>query len=526
MNAIDATIIVGSLVVVVLVGLLASRGQDKSAKGYFLASGKMPWWLIGAGFVATSVSSEQIVGTVGATYTHGMGIANWEWFAPNKFFIIVIFIPLYLKNRITTIPDLLSRRYGPLCADIYSWVMLVAYIFIFMPPVLYGGSLAFSELTGWGFHVVLWTTVILVGLYTVQGGLKAVMWTDAVQCVMLIGGGVLLFFVALSQIDGGWGAMVEASPERFHLYHPPDNEMSPFLGFLAATVGLFLFYSAGSQVMIQRVLSARSTWDGMMGILFSCFINLFRPLVTCFLGLVVFHWIHVMKMAEPLENADTTFPFVLANMSPDWGLRGIVLTGFLAAVMSTISSLANSTATIFSLDIYGKLINRNAPDSRVVAVGKTVSLLSLILAALVAPYIEHIGMFKYFQKGVTYLATPFICVILMGFLWKRTNNAAGLFGIIGGIVIQLALVGTFYSLGIELHWLYIAFIAQVIIMAGMFAVSLVTLPPSRQQWEPFLWTPALLRNIEGGENLRWYQTMKFWGLVFLVVWLVLYWWFW
>ncbi len=137
MNAIDAAIIVGSLVVVVLVGLLASRGQDKSAKGYFLASGKMPWWLIGAGFVATSVSSEQIVGTVGATYTHGMGIANWEWFAPNKFFIIVIFIPLYLKNRITTIPDLLSRRYGPLCADIYSWVMLVAYIFIFMPPVLY-----------------------------------------------------------------------------------------------------------------------------------------------------------------------------------------------------------------------------------------------------------------------------------------------------------------------------------------------------------------------------------------------------
>ena len=526
MNSIDITIIIGSLAVVVFVGMLASRRQDKSAKGYFLASGKMPWWLIGAGFVATSVSSEQIVGTVSATYTHGMGIANWEWFAPNKFFIIVIFIPIYLKNRITTIPDLLARRYGPLCADIYSWVMLVAYIFIFMPPVLYGGSLAFSELTGWNFYAVLWTTVILVGLYTVHGGLKAVMWTDAVQCVMLIGGGVLLFFIALGHVPGGWTAMVEASPERFHLYHPPDDEMAPFLGFLAATVGLFLFYSAGSQVMIQRVLSARSTWDGMMGILFSCFINLLRPLVTCFLGLVVFHWVHVMNMTGPLENPDTSFPFVLANMAPDWGLRGIVLTGFLAAVMSTISSLSNSTATIFSLDVYKKLIHPEADDARVVLTGKTVAMFSLVVAGLIAPYIEHVGLFQYFQKGVTYLATPFICVILMGFFWKRSNYAAGLFGIVGGIVIQLGLGGLLHHLDITMHWLYVAFIAQVIIMFGMFAVSLVTEPPSREQWEPFFWTPNLLKNIDGAEGRPWWQTLRFWGLVFVVVWSVLYWWFW
>ena len=263
-----------------------------------------------------------------------------------------------------------------------------------------------------------------------------------------------------------------------------------------------------------------------MGILFSCFINLLRPLVTCFLGLVVFHWIHVMHMAEPLENADTTFPFVLANMAPDWGLRGIVLTGFLAAVMSTISSLSNSTATIFSLDVYRKLINRDAPDSRVVAVGKLVSLGSLVVAGIVAPYIEHIGMFQYFQKGVTYLATPFICVILMGFFWKRSNNAAGLFGIVGGIVIQLAVVGLFWALDKKVHWLYSAFIAQVIIMCGMVIVSLFTAPPPREQWEPFRWTPDLLRNIEGSENLRWYQTLKFWGLVFVAIWITLYWWFW
>ncbi|MDY0169865.1 MAG: sodium/solute symporter [Thermoguttaceae bacterium] len=526
MNAIDVAIIIGSLAVVVFVGLRASRGQDPSAKGYFLASGKMPWWLIGAGYVATSVSSEQIVGTVGATYTHGMGIANWEWFAPNKFIILLFFIPIYLRSRITTIPDLLARRYGPLCSDIYSWVMLVAYVFIFMPPVLYGGSLAFSKLAGWDFYVVLWTTVVLVALYTVQGGLKAVMWTDAVQCVMLIGGGALLFFVALWQVPGGWPAMVEASPERFHLVHPPDDPMAPFLGFLAATVGLFLFYSAGSQVMIQRVLCARSTWDGMMGILFSCFINLFRPLVTCFLGLVVFHWIHVMHMAEPLENADTTFPFALAHMAPEWGLRGIVLTGFLAAVMSTISSLSNSTATIFSLDVYKRLIHPGADDARVVLTGKAVAMFSLIIAGLVAPFIEHVGLFQYFQKGVTYLATPFISVILMGFFWKRSNYAAGLFGIVGGLAIQLGIVGGLQYAGITLHWLYAAFIAQVIIMAGMFAISLVTEPPAREQWEPFFWRPDMLRHIDGAEGRPWYQTLTFWSIVFVIIWGFLYYWFW
>ncbi len=526
MNPLDVAIVVGSLAVVVLVGLWASRGQETTARGYFLASGKMPWWLIGAGFVATSVSSEQIVGTVGATYTHGMGIANWEWFAPNKLFIVVIFIPIYLRSRITTIPDLLRRRYGPLCADIYSWVMLVAYVFIFMPPVLYGGSLAFSELTGWNFHLILWTTVILVAAYTVQGGLKAVMWTDAVQCVMLIGGGMLLFFIALGQIPGGWSAMVEASPERFHLYHPPGDEMAPFLGFLAATVGLFLFYSAGSQVMIQRVLSARSTWDGMMGIVFSCFINLLRPLVTCFLGLVVFHWIHVMHAAEPLQNPDTTFPFVLSTMAPEWGLRGIVLTGFLAAVMSTISSLSNSTATMFSLDVYRKLVNPAADDERTVLVGKLAALISLIVAGLVAPQIENFGLFQYFQKGVTYLATPFIAVILMGFFWKRSNYAAGLFGIVGGIVIQVALVVGLHAWGIQLHWLYIAFIAQVIIMVGMLLVSLATEPAPREQWEPFHWSPALLQRIDGAEGRPWWQTLRFWGLVFTAIWATLYWWFW
>jgi len=176
----DILIILGSLVFVMAVGLWASRRQAKTARDYFLASERLPWWIIGSAFVSTSVSSEQIVGTIGAAYQHGMGIANWEWWClPTYLLVMVFFIPVYLKNRIATVPEFLTKRFSQLCGDIYSWVMLAAYVLVFLAPVLYGGSLVFSELTGWSFYVVLWVMVILVGLYTAKGGLmRSSPWTS------------------------------------------------------------------------------------------------------------------------------------------------------------------------------------------------------------------------------------------------------------------------------------------------------------------------------------------------------------
>jgi len=160
-----------------------------------------------------------------------MGVANWEWWAlPPYSMVIIFFIPLYLKNRITTVPELLSKRFGPLCGDIYSWVMLFVYVFVFLVPVLYGGSLTFHKLTGWNFYLILWGTALIVGLYTIKGGLGSIMWTDALQCVMLVGGGMILFFISLKAIPGGWAAMETANPQRFHLYRPLDDPLAPFPG--------------------------------------------------------------------------------------------------------------------------------------------------------------------------------------------------------------------------------------------------------------------------------------------------------
>jgi SSS family solute:Na+ symporter len=342
---------------------------------------------------------------------------------------------------------------------------------------------------------------------------------------MLIGGGVLLFFISLRHIPGGWGAMEAASPERFHLYQPPSHPKAPFLAILCATFGLFLFYQSTNQVMIQRVLAARSTWDGVMGIIFAGFINLLRPLVTCFLGFIVFHWIHVMHEAEPLEKLDQAFPFALRTFAPEWGLRGIVLAGFLAAVMSTIGALTNATATIFSLDVY-KRLHRDADDRRVVLVGRLAAACALVAACLVAPLVERWGVFQYFQTGVTYVATPFISVMLLGILWKRTNTEGALFGLIGGLAIQIALALGFWAMGIQLHWLYVAFVAQVLTMTGVVAVSLLTPAPQPACWEPFWWRPSLLAHYDEGVVRPWYKSLKLWFGVYALIWFYLYYRFW
>ncbi len=560
LSAIDLIIIAGSLLLVVVVGLRAGRAQDQSTQSYFLASGKMPWWIIGSAFVATSVSSEQIVGTVGVAYRHGMGVANWEWFTlPAYSLLLLIFIPMYLRNHIATVPEYLARRYGPLCADIYSWVMLTAYIFVFLVPVLYGGSLAFSQLTGWNFYAVLWGLVILIAAYTCKGGLTSVMWADAVQCLLLVGGGIVLFFLALSKIPGGWAAMESARPERFHLYCPPNDPMAPLAGLLAGISTVMIFYQAANQVMIQRVLSARSLWDGLMGIVWAGFINLFRPLITCFLGFVVFHWIHEMHrspeaLSQLAKNSDLTFPFALQTFAPSWGLRGLILAGFLAAVMSALSALANSTATLFSLEVYRKLIDRQATERRLVRVGQAASLLALVVAALLAPGVAWFGgIFKYFQTGVTYVATPFATVMLLGLFWWRANYASAVFGLIGGFVIHLTVgfglpwwlnrvyagvpggwVGNWVYVSVDasggqtlsVHWLYLASIAQILILVGMVLVARSTRAPDRAAIASYVWSPSWLRQFPTENPRPWYQSVWLWFALYAVIWCALYWRFW
>ena len=528
LSLLDVLIILGGTLLVVVIGLIAARKVKRTVNGYFLASGNMPWYLIGAAFVSTSVASEAIVGTVGATYKGGLGIANWEWWAlPTYLLTMMFFIPMYLRNKITTVPEMLNRRFGPVCRNIYSIVMLFGYVFIFLPPIIYGGSITLAELTGWNHYYVMAGIVLFTASYTLLGGLTSVMWTDAIQCILLIGGGILFFFLALNHIPGGWNAMIAAVPERFHLYHPPSDPEAPFLGLIVATFGVFLFYQSSNQVMIQRILSARSTWDGMMGLIFAGFINLIRPLVTCLIGLVVYHWLDVMHQGPSLlpDNQDRAFSLALETFAPS-GLKGIILAGFFAAVMAAISSLSNSIATIFTLDVYRNFWRRKAGDKDLIIAGQVSGGIALLVASLVSPLVGSVGLFKYFQTGVTYMATPFISVILMGVFWKRTSYKGAIAGLLGGLAIQILVVWVLFFAGIELHWLYVGGIAQVLTMLLIIMVSIRTEPPSEEQIRSFIWRRSWLKSLDDGVKRPWWKQVKLWLFLYALAWVYIYWRYW
>jgi SSS family solute:Na+ symporter len=355
------------------------------------------------------------------------------------------------------------------------------------------------------------------------------MWADLFQCILLMVGGIALFFSALGQIPGGWSALVAASPERMHLYQPPDHEMAPFLGMIVATFGAMTFYQVGNQAMIQRMLAARTTWDALMGLVFAQFINFLRPLVTCFLGLVVYHWVYVMHQDAPLKTPDLAFTYALGKFAPAWGVRGIVMAGLIAAVMAALSAQVNSASTLFSSDLYKKRIHPQATDREMVRVGRMASFIVLMLAAVLSPIVGLFGIFKFFQFSLTAIAIPFMATIFMGVLWKRVNYPAAMFGLVGGVCITSVLLAVFSgNVGNipELHFFYIGGIAQVTIMIGIAAVSLTTAPPDYAKIAPYVWSPKLLGTYDEGVRRPWYQQLKFWFGIVTVIWLYLYWRFW
>jgi solute:Na+ symporter, SSS family len=562
LNTIDVVIILVSLVFVTSVGILAGRKRGETARGYFLGGNRMPWWLIGTAFVATGISSEQMIGTVGAAYEHGMGIANWEWFIlPCYSLVLIFFIPIYLKNKVTTVPGFLADRFGPACGTIYSCMLLVFYVCIYTVTVLYAGSLAFSRvafpeaaanwpfyqtLSHWfascglqftdqvaqtcSFYIVLVIIVVGVGAYSIHGGLTSVMWADLFQCILLMVGGITLFFTTLSYIPGGWHALVAASPARMHLYQPPGHAMAPFLGMLIATFGTFTFYQVGNQAMIQRMLAARSSWDALMGLVLASFINFLRPLVTCFLGLAVYHWIYVMHQSPPLAKSDLAFTFALGRFAPSWGVRGIVIAGLVAAVMAALSAQVNSASTLFSADLYKKIIHPAATDREMVRVGRLASFTVLLLAAVISPVVGYFGIFKFFQFTLIAIAIPFMATAMMGLLWRRVNYPAALFGLVGGVLITSALLALFSGrvAGVpELHFFYIGGIAEVITMIGITIVTLSTPPPpDPARIAPYMWSLRVLSAYDEGQRRPWYQQVKFWWAIIAIVWFYIYWKFW
>jgi solute:Na+ symporter, SSS family len=443
----------------------SSRKQDSSAE-YFLAGRNIGWFAIGGSLFASNIGSEHIVGLAGSGATTGMAMAHWEMHAWCMLLLGWVFAPFYYRSNVFTMPEFMERRFDARVRWILSIVSLVAYVFTKVSVTVYAGAIVFQTLlpelqltlfgTVWGpFWIGAFATVVLTGIYTIFGGLRAVLYTDTAQAVILLAGSFFITYYGLEKL-GGWGELQAVCKERasdLALWRPMvqadstlpwwKNGDFPWLGIMIASPIIGIWYWCTDQYIVQRTLAARNLTQARRGAIFGAFLKLWPVLIFLIPGMI--GWaLHQKGMAFPSKVAngpmdgDQVFATMVMNLLPA-GLRGLVVAGLLAALMSSLSSLFNSCASLFTIDIYEKL-RPNQSEKHLVTVGRVVTALIVLLGMAWIPVMYKVaggGLYQYLQSVQGYLAPPITAVFLLGLFWKRINAQGALWGLVTGFVLGM-----------------------------------------------------------------------------------------
>lgn len=425
---IDVAAFVGFLAVVVGVSLYASRGE-RDAAGYFLAGRNLPWWLIGFSLIASNISTEHFVGMAGRGYDLGLAIASYEWMAAVTLVLVgLFFLPKFLRAGIYTIPEYLEYRYDARTRTLMALFLLAAYVFVALAVVLYAGALAMQSIFGLDVSVGVWLIAALAGAYTVYGGLKAVVWSDLIQGVALLAGAALLTVLGFKAM-GGVGPFLDAADDKLHTVLPWNHPEMPWVAVFVG--GLWipnLFYWGLNQFITQRTLAARSLADGQRGIFLAAFIKLLIPFLIVFPGIMAGE-----LFPELVGHPDEAYPVMMRELLPA-GLSGLVFAAFFGAVMSSLDSLLNSAATIFSVDLYKRRIRPDASSRRVTTVGRAATCVLAVAAALWAPVVGGAGsVFEYIQMFWGFVSPGIVAAFLFGLFVPRTPPVAAFGGMLLGI---------------------------------------------------------------------------------------------
>lgn len=412
----DLVFLVAYMVTVLVIGFAVGRRETATVGDYFRAGNRLPWYAVGFSIIAAGISSEQFVGEMGYAYKLGMPVVNWEWLIfPSLSIFLWIFIPLYVRARITTMPEYLERRYGGRARTLYACLIVASYVFANFALVFYTGGFAVEQMWGFNRHAAVWTLAALTGAYTIYGGLTSVAWTDFFQCLLLMGGGVYVFFAAMARIGWDFAAML-GTGQHAHLYAPADHPEVPWTAFVILALSTNVWYYATDQFINQRCLGARSEWHAKMGVLLAGGLQLILPLATCFPGMAYY------VMNPGLKNADAAYPSVVAAVVPA-GLRGVVVAAALGAIMSTVSGLVNSTSTMVTLDIVRRWKGRAWSERRLIVCGQVVGGVALTIgAALSMVVVKWENMFRYCQDIWGPMAAPAVVVFMGGALWKGARE--------------------------------------------------------------------------------------------------------
>jgi len=471
-NYLDYGIFVAYGCLIIGIGLWVSRKGKKTAEDYFLASKSLPWWAIGASLIAANISAEQFIGMSGSGFAIGLAIASYEWMAALTLLIVgKYFLPVFIKQELYTIPEFVEKRYSTNLKTILAIFWIGLYVFVNLTSVLYLGATALDTILGSGDGSILIYSIIGLALfaaaYSLWGGLAAVAWTDVVQVILLIFGGLVTTFIALGHVSpdgtilGGLSYIYEVVPHKFSMILEKGEIITPngkdawldLPGLAVLLGGMWvanLYYWGFNQYIIQRTFAAKSLAEAQKGIAFAAFLKIIIPLIVVVPGIIAYVLNAGPDGVVTAETVDPSFlgdfnnivndnaaPWLIGNFVPS-GLKGLVVAALAAAIVSSLASMLNSTATIFTMDIYQPYINKGASQGRLVNVGRITAAVALIIAVFLAPQLTNLGQaFQFIQEYTGVVSPGILAVFLLGLFWKKTTNNAAIWGVVLSIPIAL-----------------------------------------------------------------------------------------
>ena len=564
-----------------LVGIIVwvTRQKEESSDDYFLAGRGAGWLAIGASIFASNIGSEHLIGLAGAGASSGMAMAHWEI---QGWMILILgwaFVPFYSRSMVLTMPEFLEKRYNPESRTILSLISLISYVLTKVAVTVYAGGLVFQQVFGietlWGidfFWISAIGLVLITAVYTVLGGMKSVLYTSVLQTPILLLGSLIIVVLGLKQI-GGWNEMMEAvratpvndlGDSMGNLIRSNHDSAYPWLGVLVGSSVIGFWYWCTDQFIVQRVLSGRDEQQARRGAIFGAFLKLTPVFLFLIPGMIAFvihkntgNFLPLLESGK--VNADAAFPTLVATLLPA-GVKGLVVCGILAALMSSLASLFNSSAMLFTIDFYQKL----KPDSsqeKLVTVGRIATVVIVILGILWIPIMKSIGdvLYTYLQDVQSVLAPGIAAAFLLGILWKRTSAKGGMWGLLSGMIIGLTRLGAkvyyttqikaaefvdvdgnllasewakstgvdnwFYKAFYEFNWLFFSGCMLVVCMIIVVIVSLCTKAPEEDKIKGLVFGTASDEQLAATRN-SWNNWDLLWTGLILAFTVAFYWYFW
>jgi SSS family solute:Na+ symporter len=487
---IDLAIIGVYFLIVFAIGFYFAR-KERTSTDYFLASRDVGWFFIGASLFVSNISTEHFIGLSGTGASSGLAVGHFEWLACLILLILGwIFVPFYLRSNVFTMPEFLERRFSRRCAVYLAAISIVAYIFTKISVQLYAASVVLERVAGWSLWKTAVVLVIATGIYTIAGGLAAVIYTDTVQTLILITGAVALTLIGLHRVGGLEHLRTMVPDHYFHMIKPASDPSFPWTGIFFGAPILGIWYWCTDQVIVQRVLSARDEGHAKAGTIFAGFLKILPVFMLVLPGIIAF-----ALFPEQVKKPDFAYPTLVLNLLPT-GLVGLVMAALLAAVMGAMSSVFNSASTLVTLDFYKK-IRPAASEAQLVTFGRIATGIMVLLGLLWVPFIHYISseLYIYLQSVQAYISPPISACFVLGILWPRLNGSGAISSLLTGFVLgatRFVLEITDRATGgryespvirwlIDMNFLHYAIFMFVVCSVVLVLVSLLTPAPDRKK---------------------------------------------